>query len=99
MPGVHREKECPICKKIHRGRWPSCSRACGIKLRSSRPVTEEARLARKAGLKKWGEKNPEFIERITMNLPNVDDEETCIIPPSDEECNFFVEDGDVWHNV
>ena len=41
MPGVYREKECPQCKKLHRGRGNFCSTSCG---NTGRKVSAETKL-------------------------------------------------------
>lgn len=41
MPGVYKEKECPQCKKRHRGRGTFCSSSCSLTGRKVSPETKQ----------------------------------------------------------
>lgn len=41
MPGVYKEKICPVCDKTHRRRGPYCSNSCSAKDRTRDEVTRE----------------------------------------------------------
>ena len=47
MPGVYKEKECPQCKKRHRGRGLFCSISCANTGQTKSPETKQ-KLAEKS---------------------------------------------------
>lgn len=40
MPGVYREKVCPVCDKVHRKRGKFCGQSCA---NSQRPISDNIR--------------------------------------------------------
>lgn len=47
MPGVYKEKQCPQCKKLHRGRGNFCSISCANTGQIKSPETKQ-KLAEKS---------------------------------------------------
>lgn len=88
MPGVYREKECPVCKVKHRRRGEFCSKTCSNKGRE--PEVYEK-------VSKWM-KESEKGQEITYNLHNDPDYE----PPvaggynNHNTRSGFIADGDLW---
>lgn len=63
MPGVYREKECPVCKKKFRGRGNCCSKSCSGK---NRRWTEEEKQNIANGMREFY-KTPEGVAAASIN--------------------------------
>lgn len=96
-PHRYKEKECPVCGVLHKKRWPCCSYECSHELKRGVKKTEEHKEAISASVKRW-KSTPEG-ELTNMNLVTVMDEDDMILPPSNDDNGFYVEDGDVWNPI
>jgi len=90
----YKEKQCPVCGVLHKKRWQCCSFKCGMEYRAQTLPTEEAIRARAEGVKRW--KQTDKGEATNTNLKNFTQDDELVLPPTQYDNDFYIEDGDVW---
>lgn len=93
----YKEKTCPVCGIKHKKRWPCCSYDCSTVIKTGAKRTEEQKQRISEGTKRW--KQTEIGQSTNMNLVTVWGEDDMILPPTDVDKSYFVEDGDVWDPI
>lgn len=94
MPGVYREKQCPVCGITHRRRGPYCSRSHAAQ---DRTVSAETRQKLSdAGLKRYEDKSSEQYLDTLDNLKQATavskGRDTTPIPP--RKVSTYLRDGE-----
>ena len=96
MPGVYKKKECPNCKKTHRGRGQYCSISCANTGRIVTPETKQklAEKSREYRRTPEGIATTKIIARVTEKRHDVNQklkDGHYILEPED----YYL---DIWHD-
>ena len=99
MPGVYKKKDCPNCKKTHRGRGQYCSISCANTGRIVTPETKQklAEKSREYRRTPEGIATTKIIARVTEKRHDINNkikEGHYILEPEDYYLDIWTDDTD-----